>query len=162
MEKREIASSKPPAQTNQKRKQVQKDIWFSQDASTRLHYQIASVGSFLSLTPVGNHFEIVETLEEIRCWMQDKLLPASEESDPMQQTRYIEAKEGSYCHSSQEFLANDVTLSLFRIEGHTLPSGHIDENEAFLRGIARDISFHFNGKTPQFQAAEFQATVVRE
>lgn len=153
---REIASSDVPSQTNQHRKQVRKDIWFSQNDGSRLHYQIASAGSLLSLTPVDNKFDIVESLQGVRCWMQDKL------SGDGQQARLIEAETGLYRYTTQEFTANSVLLSLFKLPGHVLPLEPLETDEPFLSGIAQDISVIFSGKTPQFQADNFEATVVKE
>lgn len=160
--KREIASSIAETSTSQHRKGVQKDIWFSEDGNARLHYEIFSEGSLLTLTPVGNHFEIFESLAGIRCWMQDKLLTDDEGKNPTQQIRLIEAEKGTYRHTTQEFLANEVTLSLFRLEGHSLPKTSVPKKDAYLTGIAHDISFLFGGKTPKFQANHFQAAVVKE
>lgn len=162
IENRKIASSNAFSPTNQERKQVRKDIWFSQDESSRLHYQIASTGSQLTLTPVKNKFELVERLEGIKCWMQDKLISNNVRDDFTQQARFIEADSGVYRHTTQEFFANGVTLSLFRLPGHELPTAPINEEEAILRGIAHNISFHFSGKTPHFQANQFEATMVKE
>jgi len=157
---REIASTKPPSQTNQHRKQVQKDIWFSQTDGSRLHYQIASEGSLLSLTPIANKFDVVESLQGVKCWMQDKL--AEDDGEEIQQARLIEAKTGEYRYTTQEFKANSVLLSLFKLPGHVLPVEPIKDENPFLSGIAKDISVIFSGKTPQFQAENFEATVVKE
>lgn len=157
---REIASAKAPSQTDQHRKQVQKDIWFSQSDGSRLHYQIASTGSLLSLMPIGNKFDIVESLQGVKCWMQDKL--SREEGAQIQQARLIEAQTGQYRYTTQEFKANSVLLSLFKIPGHILPVEPLESDEPFLSGIATDISVIFSGKTPQFQADNFEATVVKE
>lgn len=154
VQKREVASSEVPSQTNQHRKQVRKDIWFSQNDGARLHYQIASEGSLLSLKPIDNKFDIVESLQGVKCWMQDKL------SYDGQQARLIEAKTGLYRYTTQEFTANSVLLSLFKLPGHELPLEPLDTDKPFLSGIAKDISVIFNGKTPQFQAENFEATVV--
>lgn len=159
---REIASSNALSPTNQERKQVRKDIWFSQDDSARLHYQIDSENSQLTLTPVKNKFELIETFAGIKCWMQDKLVKNEMEDVLSQQARFIEAKSGIYRHSSQEFVANGVTLSLFCLEGHQLPLAPIQQEEAILRGIAQDVSFYFSGKAPHFQASQFEAVMVKE
>ncbi|MBS0629809.1 MAG: hypothetical protein JSS30_06255 [Verrucomicrobia bacterium] len=156
IQERNIASAEVPSQTNQHRKQVRKDIWFSQSDGSRLHYQIASTGSLLSLTPIGNKFDIVESLQGVKCWMQDKL------SSEGQQARLIEAETGLYRYTTQEFTANSVLLSLFKLPGHVLPLEPLESDEPFLSGIAKDISVIFSGKTPQFQAENFEATVVKE
>lgn len=160
LQKREIASSEAHSQTNQHRKQVRKDIWFSQSDGSRLHYQIASEGSLLTLMPVNNKFDIVESLQGVKCWMQDKLSQDGE--NEMQQARLIEAETGLYRYTTQEFSANSVLLSLFKLPGHVLPLEPLESDEPFLRGIAQDISVIFNGKTPQFQAENFEATVVKD
>lgn len=159
---RTLASSHPSSSSNQERKQVRKDIWFSQDEHSRLHYHIASESSLLTLTPVKNSFEVVETLHGIKCWMQDKLFATEDTEEPMQQSRYIEAEEGLHHYSTQEFTARGVTLSLYRLPGHLLPNESIDKEKAFLHGKAHDVSFFFSGKTPQFQARQFQAMMVKE
>ncbi len=162
VEHKQIASSNSLCPTNQHRKQVRKDIWFSQDDCSRLHYQITSEGSTLTLTPIKNKFEVVEKLDKIKCWMQDKLICDDLGDNPSQQARLIEAADGIYRHTTQEFTANGVALSLFRLPGHQLPTETIDNNEAFLRGVARNVSFLFSGKAPQFQADQFEATMVKE
>lgn len=159
---REIASSDVRSPTNQHRKQVRKDIWFAQSDCTRLHYQIASEGSLLSLTPVKNKFDVIESLQGVKCWMQEKLSTDALGEEPIQQTRLIEAETGVYRYSDQEFKADNVLLSLFKLPGHDLPLEPIEKEDAFLRGIAENISFVFSGKTPQFQAEHFEATAVKE
>ena len=156
VQEKKQASSPSLSPISQVRKQVTKDIWFAQSDTSRLHYQIASKGSTLTLTPVQNKFVVLETLETIKCWMQDKLLQET------QQARLIEAKTGSYNYHSQEFIAHDVFLSLFRIPGHTLPQVPLDKEEAFLKGLAQEVCFVLSGKTPKFQAHQFQAIMVKE
>ena len=160
--KREIATSTSSSYlpSNQMRQNVRKDIWFTQDDESRLHYRIESARSLLTLIPIHNHFEVVETLHGIRCWMQDKLYMDREA--PEQQVRQLSAETGLYRYTTQEFTASGVALSLFRIPGHTLPKEELQDNFAFLKGIAKDASFTFGGKTPQFQAGEFKATILRE
>ncbi len=158
----ELASSVTSSNTNQERYFVRKDIWFAQDNHSRLHYHILSKRSVLTLTPIHNKFEVVETLEGIQCWMQDRLFSEGPESSPMQQTRYIEAKEGLYRFNTQEFLANKVELSLYQLPGHHLPFESSILVKPFLHGIATNISFLFSGKTPHFQAAQFKAVVSKE
>ncbi|HEY5259527.1 MAG TPA: hypothetical protein VIJ46_02685, partial [Rhabdochlamydiaceae bacterium] len=61
-------------------------------------------------------------------------------------------------HLSQEFLAHSVGLSLYRLPGHSLPLKTI-HSTAFLKGIAKDVSFSISGKTPKFQATDFKASL---
>ncbi|MDN3505947.1 MAG: hypothetical protein P0S96_01810 [Simkaniaceae bacterium] len=162
VENKQVASSLSKAPTNQERKQVRKDIWFSQDGTSRLHYQITSKDSLLTLTPAGNRFEVVESLKGISCWMQDKLVRDEKKDTLSQQARYFEADSGIYRHTTQEFTAEGISLSLFKLAGHNLPVKPVKQSDAILRGVAEGISFYFGGKTPKFQAKEFQAKMVKE
>ncbi len=118
----ETAASKNLFSTSQQERHgVVKEIWFSQEDKSRLHYRISSESSLLTILPEGNNFDLIEKLEKIKCWMQDKL------SDPgagavRQQVRFLAAEEGLYRYASQEFLAQSVALSLFRLNGHELPN----------------------------------------
>lgn len=141
--------------TQQQRKGVVKEIWFTQEDNSRLHYRIFSESSLLTIKPVGKNFELIEKLSKIKCWMQDKLYNPAAESGPMQQVRFLAAEEGLYRSTTQEFLAQSVALSLFRLDGHELPKELT--TRPFLKGIAEDVSFGVSGKNPQFKAKHFKA-----
>ncbi len=154
---RELATSKSVFSTTQQQRQgVVKEIWFSQEDNSRLHYRISSESSLLTIVPEGKSFDLIEKLEKIKCWMQDKLYEPSAGVGPMQQMRFLVAQEGLYRYSSQEFLAQTVALSLFRLGGHELPK-EIASSQPFLKGIAEDVSFAVSGKSPQFKAKHFKA-----
>ena len=142
--------------TTQNRKSVVKEIYFSQEDHSRLHYRIESDASVLTLKPEGAKCNLIEKLEKMRCWMQDKLESSPKDQQPMQHMRYLEAEEGIYRYTAQQFLAQSVALSLYHIDGHNLPSS-LTGVQPFLNGIAQDISFTVTGKTPQFQAQNFKA-----
>jgi hypothetical protein len=153
----ELVSSKTIfSTTQQQRKGVVKEIWFSQEDDSRLHYRIFSETSLLTIKPEGKGFDLIEKLEKIKCWMQDKLYEASSEVGPMQQVRFFAAEEGLYRYASQEFLAQTVALSLYRLVGHELPKETLS-SKPFLQGIAKDVSFAVSGKNPQFKAKHFKA-----
>lgn len=154
--KQEIATTKPITQANQKREGVRKDIWFTQEDKSRLHTRIDSQASTLTLLPKDDKVDIIENLEQIKCWMQEKLYVTGQ--TPMQTMRYFEADQGTYQYATQRFFAQSVVLSLFRTPGHDLPM-KFDPSAAFLRGIAQDVSFSVSGKTTQFKAQQFKATL---
>ncbi len=141
--------------THQQRKGVVKEIWFTQEDNSRLHYRIFSETSLLTIQPMGKNFELLEKLEHLKCWMQDKLYEPVAGSGPTQQIRFFAAQEGLYRYTTQEFLAQTVALSLFRLGGHELP--HDMTAKPFLKGRAEDVSFAVSGKNPQFKAKHFQA-----
>jgi hypothetical protein len=154
---RAIAKATKGEQTHQTRSGVRKDLWLSQQDHSRLHYRIDSKSSVLTLLPIDDRVDIIENLQHIKCWMQDKLYVQGDVV--MQQMRFFEADQGIYQYSTQKFAANSVILSLFRVPGVQLP-GSIDPSKAFLRGIAQDVSFSIAGKATQFQAQKFKATLM--
>ena len=145
--------------TEQDRKGLRKDIWMSQENHSRLHYRIDSKSSSLTLVAKDGKLDILENLQGIEGWVQERLYLNGQ--SPMQQMRFFEAAKGTYQYNTQEFLAQSVALSLFRLPGHSLPFS-LDINKAFLQGIAQDVSFSVSGKTPQFQAKRFQATLSNQ
>lgn len=152
------AAMKNYASADQKRNGVQKDLWVTQETNDRLHYQIKSTSSVLTFLPKEEKLDIVENLKGIKCQMQDKLYLVGNEQ--MQQIRYFEADQGIYRYTSQEFVANTVELSFFRLPGFFLPPV-LNQGNAFLKGEADNVSFSISGKNPQFQADRFHATVKR-
>jgi hypothetical protein len=161
MENQAAASSKNLfSTTQQERKGVVKEIWFTQEDNTRLQYRIFSESSLLTIKPEGNSFDLIEKLEKIKCWMQDKLYEPNPGSGPMQQIRFLAAEDGLYRYTTQEFLAQSVALSLYRLGGHDLPKEAVIA-KPFLKGIADDVSFAVSGKNPQFQAKHFKAELNR-
>jgi len=150
-------SSSVLSTTKQERKAVIKDLWISEEQG-RVHHRILGSSSTLLLIPKGCHFDVVEKLEGITCWMQDKLYPATASLEPEQQVRILQAKEGFYTYSNQEFLAQSVNLSLYRLTGNRLPE-QIPLTNPFLKGVAKEISFTLAGKVPQFKASQFQAEI---
>jgi len=157
IDQQEIATSKSVfSTTQQQRTGVAKEIWFSQEDGSRLHYRIFSESSLLTIKPEGKSFDLIEKLEKIRCWMQDKLYEPANGIGPMQQIRFFAAEEGVYRYTSQEFLAQTVALSLLRLDGHELPHDSTPL-KPFLKGIAQDVSFAVSGKSPQFKAKHFKA-----
>ena len=151
-----ISSKNVFSTTQQQRKGVVKEIWFTQEDNSRLHYRIFSESSLLTIKPEGKNFDLIEKLEKIKCWMQDKLYDPTATAGPTQQIRFLAAQEGLYRYTTQEFLAQSVDLSLYRLSGHDLPK-EMSTLKPFLKGIAEDVSFGISGKSPQFKATHFKA-----
>lgn len=158
-EYRQLSNQSLSQSATQTRQGVRKDIWFLQEDASRLHYRIESESSLLTLDPAGGKFDIVENLSSIRCWMQEKLYDSGPSS--MQQLRFLQAQEGIYRFRQQEFIASSVALSLFRLPGHELVTP-TTTRDAFLKGNAENISFSVSGKTPQFEAHKFTASLRQE
>lgn len=142
----------------QTREGVRKDIWTVENGQ-RMHYRIDSQSSILRLVPNDTKMELVENLQGIKCWMQDKLLFSNETGTaPLQQVRYLEANAGTYRYNTQQFDANSVSLFFLRLPGHTL-TFDVGSKHAFLSGIAQDVSFSISDGTPQFKAQNFKASI---
>jgi hypothetical protein len=156
---RAVARATKGAKTHQTRSGVRKDLWLSQQDHSRLHYRIDSKSSVLTLLPIDDKVDIIENLQQLKCWMQDKLY--AQGNVVMQQMRFFEADQGVYQYSTQRFAASSVALSLFRVPGVQLPTA-IDPQAAFLRGVAQDVSFSIAGKATQFQAQRFKATLLSQ
>ncbi len=157
IENQKVAKSTTALSTTQQwRKGVKKEIWFSQEDRSRLHHRICSETSTLTIVPEGNRLDFIERLENISCWMQDKLIAPSMTTHSSQQLRFLKANEGFYHYSSQEFLAQSVDLSLYKLEGDQLPE-RLPKIKPFLKGVAKDVTFAVSGKTSQFKAEQFKA-----
>ncbi len=149
-----------PSSICQNRLKVCKDIWFAEENNQRLHYRIESASSSLILEPKGRKIDVIERLEQMRCWMQDKLVAGATQRDVTQQTRYFTAREGTYHFLTQQLIAEKATLSLYRMPGDTLPEiGHMPQYDPFLSGEAQKIALSVAGNAPKFQAYDFKASL---
>ena len=140
----------------QTRKQVRKDIWIAQSPKERLHNRIESDGSLLILQPKGDSIEVIEKLQGVRCWIQEKIY--NTEGSSVQQIRFFLADEGLYKYRHQNFQASDVTLSMYKIPGTTLP-WNLTSYNPFLKGVAEDVTFSIQKGIPLFQATHFKASL---
>jgi hypothetical protein len=147
-----------PTAKNQSRKNVRKDIWISQSNHQRLQNRIDSETSLLTFQKEdkSNSIEIIEQLNGIQCWSQEKMDPSNKLTS--HQMRYLQAKEGTYHYKTQTFEAAKAVLALYKIPGMTL-STHPDPKYAFLKGTANAVSFKVEKGVPSFKASEFKASL---
>jgi hypothetical protein len=139
----------------QSRRKVEKEIWFAQSPNLRLEYRIESASSCLTFAPIGQKIDIVERLEQIRGWMQEKIFSGPQST---QQVRYFTARDGLYRLLSQELIADDAALALYRMAGTTLPDMRTIWSAApYLSGEASSVAFQISGNSPHFQARNFKA-----
>jgi hypothetical protein len=153
-EKPEAAPANNFFSTKQIKEDVVKEIWLPTEEG-RITYLIKNRSSIVTLQDQGNEIDLVEEMEGIKCWMQDRLYQDQDSSSPMQQLRYFEADQGTYQYSQDRFLADRVNLSIFRLPGHTLTPA-LNPDMAYLKGMAQHVSFTL-GKNPKFQAEHFKA-----
>jgi len=142
----------------QLREGVRKDIWFAEENKMRLHNRIESNFSKLTLLPREEKIDIIESMYNIKGWIQEKLY--REGPIMSQQLRYFEADHGIYRYIPQTFETGNLSLSLYKLPGNELPSS-CNPKDAFLRGVAQEASLKISGKVPLFEAKQFQASVTK-
>lgn len=140
----------------QMRKGVAKDLWISDKDHVRLHHHIESPRSILTAIPHGNRVELIEQMIGMKCFFQEKLEKG--EGKPMQQIRYLQSGEGTYRYTDHFFDAHSVFLALYRIPGEALVT-HLNTDDAYLKGIAEEVSLSFANGTPNFHAEKFKAQI---
>ncbi len=143
--------------TKQMRSGVTKDLWIHDPQMGRLHHHIESPRSILTAYTEDKHMHLLEQMIGMKCYLQEKI-EKGEEGGIIQQIRYIESEEGTYRYSDHHFEAHSVFLALFRTPGDTLPS-KFNLEEAFLQGVAKEVSLSFSEDTPQFHAQKFKAHI---
>lgn len=154
------SAPKKPEAAHQTRSGVCKDLWYTQDKNQRLHYKIKSDRSILTFLINQGKVDLVENLEGIDCWMQDKITSAGT-SKAAQQVRHVQANEGIYRFNTSQFQADTVHLALFQLPGENLP-GDVRPDAAYVQGVASEVSFSVSGSRPQFQAQNFKATLRKQ
>jgi len=142
----------------QDREKVQKDIWFSGE-SFRPHLRITSDNSKLKLMQEKSSAILVEELNNIECWMQDKI----DMSSKMQHIRHFTAKEGIYNFISHNFRAKEINLDFFTFPGITLPN-NFSPHQSYLNGTSDDLTFSFRNRIPFILASKlfFEITLDQE
>ena len=140
----------------QMRKGVTKDLWISDKSHVRLHHHIESPRSILTAIPHGTRVELVEQMIGMKCYFQEKL--EKENGETVQQIRYLQSGEGTYRYTDHFFDAHSVFLALYRLPGENLTT-HLDTNDAYMKGIAEEVSLSFSNGTPNFRAEKFKAQI---
>jgi len=154
-----LKSSNPETQeanlsySQQKREGVSKQIWYQDDSP--LYFQIVSDESELFFFRQNNTVEVVEELGKVTCVMQEELY--FEGTKPMQKVRYLEAERASYNYNNQLFVAEEVELWKYQLEGHEPPT-HF-HSPAVMHAKAQSIEFTLKGEKLNFVAHRMKATV---
>ena len=138
--------------SQQVRKKVCKEIWYQ--AASPLYFRIESDDSELFFFHQEGEVEVVEQLETVHCLMQEELY--YDDLKPMQLVRYMEAKRASYDYNTQLFVAEEVKLWRYRLEGHE-PVLTLTDQEPLMSGTALSVEFTIKGKKLDFQAHHLRA-----
>ncbi|QVL58077.1 MAG: hypothetical protein KFB93_03075 [Simkaniaceae bacterium] len=140
----------------QMRSGVSKDLWISDNNHGRLHHHIESPRSILTAIPHENRIELVEQMIGMKCYFQEKI--EDEDGKIVQNIRYLQSEEGTYRYTDHYFDAHSVFLALYRVPGETL-STHLNTNDAYLKGVAEEVSLSFSDGSPNFHAEKFKAQI---
>lgn len=131
-----------------------KDLWKLGEDGVRLHYHIESPYSILTAYPKGSSYELVEKMNGIKCYFQEKV----DLDQSRQQIRYLQADRGTYSYGKQAFTAESVLITVSQTDGDELQM-NISPSDIFLKGMASQVSLSFAGEQPDFQAKAFRAKI---
>lgn len=154
--RKKAAQKQQISPTEQFRECVQKEIWRLSEG-VRLHYQIRAAKSTLLLTPENSNISIRENLDDIVCFIQEKLYEDAFHH-PMQQVKTFHADHGTYDFNRHLFEAKSVFLDFYTLQGHDLPKT-TPQQVAFLKGVAKAVSLTLSSHGPSFHAKQFRAKV---
>jgi hypothetical protein len=140
--------------SQQKREKVRKQIWYQDE--TPLYFRIDSDESELFFFRQNSRIEVIEQLGKIVCIMQEELY--YDGLKPMQRIRYLEAERACYNYNSHLFIAEDVKLWKYQLEGHT-PPDKIAHINPLMHAIAHSIEFTLQGDKLDFIAHQMKATI---
>lgn len=155
--------------SKQTRQEVSKKIWYQEEGP--LFVSIKSADSELFFFHQGGTIEVVEHLENVTCLMQEELyylLPGGKKThdpetggQPMQLIRFVEADKACYHYNTQLFLAEDVKISRYCVEGHT-PVSSLKGAQLLMKGVAQRAEFTLQGDKLDFQAHRMKAEFFHE
>lgn len=140
----------------QMRSGVSKDLWISEKGATRLHHHIESPRSILTAIPHENRIELVEQMIGMKCYFQEKI--ENEGGEVIQNIRHFQSEEGTYRYTDHYFDAHSVFLALYRLPGETLIT-NLDTKDAYLKGVAEEVTLSFSEGSPDFHAEKFKAQI---
>lgn len=157
---------------------VNKHFWWIKNGH-RLQMELLSDHAVMAM----HHKEIVEQMKNVSGVIQEELyylLPDGQEATvieqdrallrngkwhtlhpntqckPMQSFQYLEAKNASYEYHANRFVADQVKLSRYTLEGHELKK-NIKNLEPTLTGTAQSVEMTFAEKEPQVVAKGFKS-----
>lgn len=173
------------SQSTQVREGVVKEMWLA-DRPERLQFRLTSESSELVVGETGEQQRAIEYMKGVTGYMQEELyylLPDGRRAHrvesglyrlsddlghrlqlpgddwiPMQEVRYIQAKEASFDYSTHRFIAHQVTMIRFESQGHDLAE-QFEKIDPVMSGTARTIEFTLNGDQLDLEAYRLQARI---
>lgn len=150
--------SKKKEVSYQKRKEGTKDIWIVKDG-IRYHHHVKAPTSTLTVIPREKNLELVENIENMRCWYQEKKF--MKDHIAQQRIHYYKAANGMYLYHGHELLSQDLFVAIYDCEGSDIKY-EIQPLFLYFKGTAQDSVIQFVDKTPQFHATDFHAVIKEQ
>lgn len=143
----------------QHREDVYKEIWVQKDQ--RLQGRIQSDFSLLFLFPHGDKFDVIEDMENVRCMIQKEIFLGEEgelERTPSQEVEYFEANKATYNYTTNLFIAEEVRLWRYRLNGDKLPK-KIENQTPLMDGFAQKVILSLQNGKIKMKAHHLTATM---
>jgi hypothetical protein len=154
------AIDEKPYTAYQKHHDIHKEIWFNKKNQNgeikRLQMVLRGKDADLILDHDQSRNEVIEKMKDLNAYIQEELY-YSKENEPWQTVRFIKAKDATYYYNTNSLKADEVTLFLYQLPGHTLAAS-LDNYQPIMRGKAKKIELFFNGNDLNFKAHEMKAT----
>lgn len=161
------------------RQNVQKDAYIARKNAV-MQFRLKSKDAQLSLQRAHGDTDIIETMEDVTCWLQESLLyrfgngvtissqdlfwpslyPAAValHAAPEQRLLYLEANKATYDYSKEKFFADDARIWRYVVPGHTLTE-EIDKQKAMISGVAEHVVITFGTNGIMFSSVGFKAAI---
>ncbi|MCB1117589.1 MAG: hypothetical protein KDK50_03285 [Chlamydiia bacterium] len=121
--------------TQQNKHGVIKEAYFSDDSGRR-HTKIAAQSATLRVVPIGNHYELIERMENINGYV--------EEAEGM---RLFQSRDGTYYYNTHEFVSKSVAMQMVR------------DDAIVLNGLVKQLKLSFRDRQTRIEADQMQAHI---
>lgn len=126
--------------TKQQRIGVQKTAFFTEDGQ-RLQFKLCSKNADLILEMHDGHFEAIEQMHGMECYLQESLLDGIEEFGPAQKVLFLKADAATYNYTNETFLAENVFAARYLAEGHAIETPLNSLQPSILEIRASNVAF---------------------
>ncbi len=131
-----------------------KDLWVNKNGK-RFHYHLESPISRIILKHEEDGTEIIEEMEDMRLWIQDRIVTSPR---PLQEIRFIQSPLSTFHFSNQELKTQKSFIALYTTPGKDL-SLHLKPELVSLRGRADTFDISVDNDGVKFSAKGFTAQI---
>lgn len=131
-----------------------KDVWINKKG-IRHHYHMESPQSRFILKNDLISNQIVEEMDDMRLWMQDRI---SQIPNPTQEIRFIKSPHSTFCFSDHSLKTENSFIALYTTPGKDL-SLYLKPEQITLRGNAETFDVLVDKEGVKFAAKGFAAQI---